>query len=397
MRENNPQKHFTSIVEEHLPSPYEKMVYALLQAGANPCMAHLSPKQFSKPNAHILKMMSAASADNEEREIIYDGSLQELVRGCIRKHLTKIHPEQNLYFTVQQLGLPPMLQSYLLFYTLQIAHTNLRTDEKELLLKTSAGDIESVRNLIQAGVDLNVQNNKGMTALIIACEAGCVELTEELIKAGANLNIRSLPSNTALMHALTENKTDCVMKLVKAGAKLNIQGSNGETALIKALRHNRKDSFEGLLESGADPNILSNTNVTPLIFAVISNMLDCTEKLIKAGADVNLTDNESPVIIFALGTEKCTKALIEAGANLNSRDARFGMTPLVASVEFEHIECTKQLIQAGADLNITHKRGTSPLMHAAILSKETWFTTLLKAGAEVDTKFIASFKTLKGN
>ena len=394
---------FAYIREDNFSSTYETIVYELLQAGAtledtsldhNPCTAHLTPNQFSKPSRHILEMLLAAGANTVETEMIKsDQSLQNLVRGCIRTNLKQIHPESNLYFTIPHLGLPPMLQSYLLFYTLQNTTANLSTEEKEFLVKTSEGDIESVLNFIQNGVNLNVQNEKGFTALMIASEAGHLELTEELIKARANLNTQSLLGNTALIHAITENRTDCVMKLLEAGAKCDIQGSNGETALIKALRHKRKDCFEALLDLGADPNVLSNTNVTALMFAVVSKMFDCAERLIRAGADVN----RAPAIFLAMGNEKLFKTLIEAGADLNSREVRSGMTPLVASVEAEQVTFTEQLIQAGADLNISDKMGMTALIKAALLPKSAWFNTLFKAGAEVDTNFLGCFENVKGN
>ena len=48
------------------------------------------------------------------------------------------------------------------------------------MLKVSEGDIKNASDLIRRGVDVNVQNNNGMTALMIASEAGHVEIIEEM-------------------------------------------------------------------------------------------------------------------------------------------------------------------------------------------------------------------------
>ena len=88
---------FADIREDKFFSTYETIVYELLQAGAtlddtsldhNPCTAHLTPNQFSKPSRHILEMLSAAGTNTVETEMIKsDQSLQYLVRGMYKNKL----------------------------------------------------------------------------------------------------------------------------------------------------------------------------------------------------------------------------------------------------------------------------------------------------------------------
>ena len=175
-----------------------KIVQTLLQAGAhvndtssglNPASAHLMPTQVKKPNVHILKMLMVAGEDSSQtsEEFIPEKySLQNLVRKCIREHLSQIHPETNLYFTTSKLGLPRRLQTYLLFYNKQENDQILKDGENKLLSKASDGDVGNVLKAVKAGVDVNGQGDKDMTALMIASQAGHLELLEELIKAGAD-------------------------------------------------------------------------------------------------------------------------------------------------------------------------------------------------------------------
>ena len=157
-------------------------VFTLLKAGASlketttglsSVTVHLKPAKLAGPNSYVLRMLSAAGMDNEEKNmsISYIKCLQDVVRDSMRDHLKEIHPETNLYYTVPQLGLPHLLQSYLLFYTLLKNDNILQEDEKEFLVKASDGDIKSVLNLLEAGVDVNIQDENGMTALMKASEA----------------------------------------------------------------------------------------------------------------------------------------------------------------------------------------------------------------------------------
>ena len=195
--------------EEGSISSYARIVLMLLQAGAaldhNTCTAHLMRK--GKCNVGILKMLSAAGANIEETEApTSDDNLQDLVTECIRRHLKQMHPKRNLFLTILQLGLPPRLQSHCLFYMLEKVETNLASEENELLLKASAGDVECTQNLIKAGVNVNIHDENGMTALMMASEAGHVKLIDKLIEKGADVNIQCVNGYTALIYAIRKQE-----------------------------------------------------------------------------------------------------------------------------------------------------------------------------------------------
>ena len=148
--------------------------------------------------------------------------------------MKQFQPERNLYTTICQLGLPQQLQAYLLFWTQQEIERNLTKDEKKLLCCTTDRDTDGVLSLIHKGVDVNVQDERGMTPLMLASQAGHVDLVAKFIEAGANNNIQSNSGDTALIYATKKNKINCVQKLIELGANVNIQGGNGQTALNHA-------------------------------------------------------------------------------------------------------------------------------------------------------------------
>jgi len=83
--------------------------------------------------------------------------------------------------------------------------------------------------LIDAGVDVNVQNEKGRTALIFATKWNYIEIVQMLIDAKADLNIQDEIGNTALHYAVEYYRPEIALMLIDAGANRDIQNNHGET------------------------------------------------------------------------------------------------------------------------------------------------------------------------
>ena len=281
------------------------------------------------------------------------------------------------------------MHAYLLFYTIPNIKTNLTNDEKELMYRATNRDTDGVLSLIHKGVDVDVQDEKGMTPLMFAAQAGHVKLVVKLIEAGSNMNIQSNSGDTALIYATKKNKINCVQKLIELGANVNIQGGNGQTALNHATINKDGSCLEMLLEGDANPHIVLNNGIlTPLLLAINLHNLVGVDKLIRAGVNVNYAPRNGIVPLCAAafrGKVDIVKELIEAGADLNAGRT----TPLYLAAKEGHIGCVKELIQAGADLNIVDGNGNTPLTAATRSFFFDCLSTLLKAGAEVDTTYLA--------
>ena len=66
---------------------------------------------------------------------------------------------------------------------------SLTQNEENFLQASKYGNIEKVKELLALGIDINIKDVEGWTALIWASYMGNTEIVRELIKAGANLNI----------------------------------------------------------------------------------------------------------------------------------------------------------------------------------------------------------------
>jgi len=82
---------------------------------------------------------------------------------------------------------------------------------------------ETVKALINLGININHQNNDGSTALMYCVSHGdWAPMTELLIKAGSDVNIANNSGNTALMYAIVRNNAKNVDMLIKAGADVRV-------------------------------------------------------------------------------------------------------------------------------------------------------------------------------
>jgi ankyrin repeat protein len=283
-----------------------------------------------------------------------------------------------------------------------------------LIIASYIGRTDIVERLISAGADLNMQDNAGNTALILASDRGCTDIVERLISAGADLNKQNSNNGTALVIAITQNKIDIAKELISAGADLNMQERHGNTALITASIKGKADIVETLIKTGADLNMQTNNGLTALMIASNIGKADIVEMIINAGADLNVQiDNNYTALMFAVieGKIDVAKILINAGADLNVHDID-GNTALMWAFHRDRPEVAKALInagadfltdltthytnnsdntrsfalflkEAGADLNILHNDET-PLMTASIDGVENLVTALINAGTDLN-------------
>ena len=135
---------------------------------------------------------------------------------------------------------------------------DFRESANDVISAAKSGDVGEVERLIRSGVDINIRDNGGNTALILASYYDHIEVVKLLIEAGVDLNIRDDESSTALILASYQNNIEVVKLLTEGGANLNIRSNAGITALIWASYRNHIEVVKLLLENFADECILDN-------------------------------------------------------------------------------------------------------------------------------------------
>lgn len=118
--------------------------------------------------------------------------------------------------------------------------------KKEWETAIRSGDLEQVRSLIEAGIDIDSRDRHGQTALMVASARGHAEIVRLLLERGAALNSTAKYRLSALMLAVINGHTVIVRMLVEAGADQEIRGTGApgfwnKTALVLAESAGRED------------------------------------------------------------------------------------------------------------------------------------------------------------
>jgi len=170
----------------------------------------------------------------------------------------------------------------------KIPPTN-KQDEKQnsyLLLATRANLTEISQLLINFNVDLNIQNDKGRTALWYAVDFKNSELTNQLLNAHAAIDLADKQGITPLIQAVIKNCYYCVEKLVTFGADIEKPTQNGNNALMFAAQGQDK-ILKLFLDDKREPNIKTrnNNSATALMLSIQSNCFTCVQLLLNKGAN----------------------------------------------------------------------------------------------------------------
>uniref|UniRef100_A0A8V0YVR6 Ankyrin repeat domain 34C n=1 Tax=Gallus gallus TaxID=9031 RepID=A0A8V0YVR6_CHICK len=136
--------------------------------------------------------------------------------------------------------------------------TELQTGGNSLLKAVWLGRLRLTRLLLEGGAYINESNEKGETALMVACITTHVDqqsiskakMVKYLLDNRADPNIQDKSGKTALMHACIRGAGgEVVTLLLDNGADPSLEDHSGASALVHAINADDKDVLQHLLNA----------------------------------------------------------------------------------------------------------------------------------------------------
>ena len=202
------------------------------------------------------------------------------------------------------------------------------SDAADFLAAVQAGDAVAVASMLEQEPSLvNARNERGASAVLLACYTGRKEIRDLLIEKGAHLELHEATAsgNSPRVRDLVEGNLQLaksyspdgfpVMALAAAfghedvarylhgkGAEINAVATNGTgyTALTGAVAGSHASLAKWLVENGADVNYRYAKGHSPLLEASANGKLEIVRMLVEHGADPHMrTDGGKNALNFA--------------------------------------------------------------------------------------------------
>lgn len=270
-------------------------------------------------------------------------------------------------------------------------------DERKLLNACKKGSIETVRRLLQSGVNPNACESIPVSAFMIAAKYNHPEILALLHEYGANPRYCDDFGRNALLYVTEEGNIEIMADLISVyGIDPNAETRIGDTAFLIAARHGNCEAMKMLVEYGANPyhinrekrnavhlvmqkhqlkalvylldnfrfdvNAVDKEGTSAILIAAEKGYIDIIDLLVRRGADVFCVDHDGRNAVHYAAkrnrVDMIHHLVIKYGLDCNHED-HDGNTPFLVAAENGGQEALKALFMLGANPQHRNRYGYS--------------------------------------
>ena len=225
----------------------------------------------------------------------------------------------------------------------------VRFQKKALFLHAAfTKDLETLEALVAEGVNPNVTNAEGLTALHTSCIEGSLKVTSALVRLGADVNLKDDDWWTPLYAAAACGHWQIVNFLLTHDADLTAINADGD------MPHDLAEGDRSLqaLEDALQDRKLDDNEIQELKLKPEKDFMALVDELLAANKDLDQKDERGVALLHIAacnGWLAAVKALCQCGADVNVQDSE-GNTATHLAVFFMQFKCVEALGAAGAGL-----------------------------------------------
>lgn len=241
-----------------------------------------------------------------------------------------------------------------------------QTPTPQLGLFAHLGQVDKVKQLLDAGADPNILDQNGGSALLNALQGRDDACFWALLPVTSLdvINGRTKGGKSTLLLATSLGKLDLVQGMLAQGADTEIRGSKHQTALFEAVAQFAdpntftQTAFKGGIAGAGFPALLRKTTSPFLAEERRAQSLsrDTADELeSRPERPKHLINGDSPQ------TRQIVRSLLEAGADVNAVIEEDDLTPFLYAAEIGNSWLLKTLMDNGAEIRSQDARGGTAL------------------------------------
>lgn len=169
--------------------------------------------------------------------------------------------------------------------------------EKDIISQVKKNDLSAVKSALENGTDVNTQDRKGRSLLLIATIEKLSEMAKLLMNHKADVNLQDDQLDSAFLYAGASGQTELVKLYLENGARFDLFNRYNGTALIPACERGHVETVKVLVkEKGFPINHVNKLGWTALMEAVIlgdgsQKYQEVVQILKDNGADLTIPDH----------------------------------------------------------------------------------------------------------